>query len=194
MSGPASGEPGAGTTGLPSTTDRRSRGRAIGTLLAAGLALRLIIAYLLPGSGLSFDISAFDYWARNLADLGPVGFYDRGFFADYTPGYLYVLWLVGFVGNLLNAVGIQSVPALNGDWTFIDLLKLPPILADLAVGWLLWKMAQELGSGRRVALVGRRAVPLQPDHVVRQRRLGPGRLVRCRVPVARRARALEGPA
>ena len=153
MSRPASGEPGAGTTGLPSTIERRSRGRAIGTLLAAGLALRLIIAYLLPGSGLSFDISAFEYWARNLAEQGPWGFYDRGFFADYTPGYLYVLWLVGIVGNLLNAVGVQSVPAFGGDWTGIDLLKLPSILADLAVGWLLWKMAQELGAGRRVALV-----------------------------------------
>ena len=153
MSRPASGEPGAGTTGLPSTIERRSRGRSIGLLLAAGLALRLIIAYLLPGSGLSFDIAAFQYWAGNLADQGPLGFYDRGFFADYTPGYLYVLWLVGVVGNLLNAVGIQSVPAMNGDWTGLDLLKLPPIIADLVVGWLLWKMAQELGSGRRVALV-----------------------------------------
>ena len=60
----------------------------------------------------------------------------RDFFHDYTPGYLYVLWLVGIVGKAVGGVG--------------DLIKIPPILADLAIGWLVWSMVRELG-GRRPA-------------------------------------------
>ncbi|MBM4408655.1 MAG: hypothetical protein FJ038_08700, partial [Chloroflexi bacterium] len=133
--------------------ERRDAARSIGILLASGLALRLIIAYLLPGSGLSFDQGAFEYWANNLREFGPFGFYERGFFADYTPGYLYVLWAVGLVGDVFSRLGIESVPALGGDWTGVDLLKLPPILADLAVAWLIWRMALDLGVRRRVALI-----------------------------------------
>ena len=49
----------------------------------------------LRGSGFDSDLNLFRYWADNLRPRGPCGFYDRGFFADYTPGYLYALWLVG---------------------------------------------------------------------------------------------------
>ena len=44
-------------------------------------------------------------WARSGSGrrtsprTGLNGFYGRDFFHDYTPGYLYVLWLVGLVGN-----------------------------------------------------------------------------------------------
>jgi hypothetical protein len=107
-------------------------------VLAAGLALRLIIAQLIPGSGFDVDIGAFRFWASNLASNGPFGFYQRPFFHDYTPGYLYVLWAVGIFGNLLGGVG--------------DLIKVPPILADLGIGWLAWSMVRELGGRDRLAL------------------------------------------
>jgi Gpi18-like mannosyltransferase len=121
---------------------------AVLVVLAAGLALRLIIAYLLPGSGFATDLIAFDAWARNLAAEGPFGFYQRDFFHDYTPGYLYVLWAVGFVGNLLGGVG--------------DLIKVPPILADLAIGWLVHSMILELGGRRRLALIGAAGAVFNP--------------------------------
>jgi hypothetical protein len=117
-------------------------------VLGAGLALRLIIAYLLPGSGFATDLTAFDAWARNLAAEGPFGFYQRDFFHDYTPGYLYVLWAVGIVGNLLGGVG--------------DLIKVPPILADLAIGWLVQSMILELGGRRRLALIGAGVAMVNP--------------------------------
>jgi hypothetical protein len=122
------------------TTSPRDAARAILIVLAVGLALRLILAYLLPGSGFRNDLDAFRFWASNLADQGPYGFYERGFFADYTPGYLYVLWLVGAIGSVLGGIG--------------DLIKVPAILADLALAWLVWSMVQELGGGRRAALLG----------------------------------------
>ncbi|MDP9482214.1 MAG: hypothetical protein M3P84_03225, partial [Chloroflexota bacterium] len=109
-------------------------------MLAAALAFRLIIAYAYPGTGLSFDLASFQGWAANLADEGLHGFYERPFFHDYTPGYLYVLYLVGVVADTFHI-------ALD------QLIKLPAIFADVAIGWLVWSMATELGASRRAALV-----------------------------------------
>ena len=49
-------------------------------------------------------------------------FFVTGFFADYTPGYLYALWLVGIVGNAIGGVG--------------DLIKLPAIITDVVLAYV----------------------------------------------------------
>jgi len=121
---------------------------AVLVVLALGLVLRSIIARLLPGSGFGVDLNAFRFWASNLASQGLNGFYARDFFHDYTPGYLYVLWLVGLVGNAAGGVG--------------DLIKVPPILADLALGWLAWSMVRELGGRDRLALTAAAVAVLNP--------------------------------
>ena len=150
MTGPDRGEPVGGATAATGTTGNVGDIRAIAILIATGIALRLIIAYvLLPaGSGFGVDVGAFRYWADNLAQQGPFGFYDRGFFADYTPGYLYVLWLVGIVGRALGGIG--------------DLIKLPAIIADGIMAYLVWSMVRELGGGRRAALIGAAFVLFNP--------------------------------
>jgi dolichyl-phosphate-mannose-protein mannosyltransferase len=123
LTGPAVGEPDPDRA-APSRTGLRDAAGGLFLILALGLAVRIIIAFfILPGSGFGVDIQAFQYWAENLAKQGLFGFYDRDFFHDYTPGYLYVLWLVGMVGQLFSS-GVG------------DLIKLPPILADAALGWL----------------------------------------------------------
>ena len=43
-----------------------------------------------------------------------------------------------------------------------DLIKIPPILADAALGWLVWSMIQELGGRRRSALIGAALVVANP--------------------------------
>jgi hypothetical protein len=150
LTGPVTSEPRPDARASLGTTGMRDSARAIGTLLAAGLAFRLIIAYLLPGSGFKVDLGAFQYWANNLAQQGPNGFYERGFFADYTPGYLYVLWLMGLLGDALKSLGVHAV----GAWTITDLLKLPAILADLATGYLIYRLVLDLGASKHRALVG----------------------------------------
>ena len=132
----------------PARTGFAGAASGILVLLVVGLILRLIIAYLIPGSGFRNDLGAFQFWASNLADNGLAGFYDRDFFHDYTPGYLYVLWIVGGIGNLLGGVG--------------DLIKVPPILADLAIGYLVWSMVRELGGSERAARVGAALVIFNP--------------------------------
>ncbi len=148
MTGPASGGSERGTGAPSRSTGTQGAVGAILIVLALGLALRLIIAYLLPGSGFEVDLNAFRFWAANLAHEGLHGFYDRDFFHDYTPGYLYVLWLVGVIGGLIGGIG--------------DLIKVPPILADLAIGYLVWSMIRELGARDRLALVGGAAAVLNP--------------------------------
>ncbi len=113
----------------------------LAVLLALGLALRLIIAYvLLPGSGFKVDLGSFAGWAMELAKNGPWGLYDRPIFVDYTPGYLYVLWALGLVSQAF-AIPIG------------ELLKLPAIFADLALALAIFSLAAELGASRRGAIV-----------------------------------------
>jgi Gpi18-like mannosyltransferase/predicted membrane-bound dolichyl-phosphate-mannose-protein mannosyltransferase len=145
---------------LPSASRRRLLD-PFGTLLLlllAGLALRVFIAYvLLPQSGLRNDISSFGAWALRLADVGPGGFYEPGYFADYPPAYMYVLWGIGEVSRFLE-------PFLGGQSPIRGLVKLPAILADLGVAWLIYAIAirflgerpptRWLGSGARIGLIG----------------------------------------
>ena len=146
MRGPVSGEPVRG--GSATRTGARDDVGGILILLALALTFRAIIAYLLPGSGFENDLNAFRYWASNLYTEGLFGFYERPFLHDYTPGYLYVLWAVGAVGSLFGGIG--------------DLIKVPPMLADLALAYLVWSMALELGAGRRAARLGAVIVAVNP--------------------------------
>ncbi|HEX7400510.1 MAG TPA: hypothetical protein VF302_12115, partial [Candidatus Limnocylindrales bacterium] len=125
----------------------------LGILLALGLALRLIIAYvLLPGSGFKVDVASFNGWAVELAKNGPFGIYDRGFFLDYTPGYLYVLWALGAVSGFLGGSG--AAPG--------GLLKLPPIVADLGLAVAVFLLVVDLSGRRRAGLVAAAIVLFVP--------------------------------
>jgi hypothetical protein len=146
VSGPRPSHPERAVSRVSASTGRRWG--ALAGLLVAGLALRVIIAYLLPGSGFGVDINAFAYWAANLAHQGPWGFYDRPFFHDYTPGYLYVLWFLGYIGQVLGGLG--------------DLIKAPAILGDLALAYLVHALTLELGAGSRRALVAAALVLFLP--------------------------------
>lgn len=148
VTGPASGGLERGTGAPARSTGTQGAVGAILIVLALGLALRVIIAYLLPGSGFQQDLDAFRFWASDLATNGPGGFYERDFFHDYTPGYMLVLWVVGLVGGAIGGIG--------------DLVKVPPILADLAIGWLVWSMVRELGGSDRLALGGALVAILNP--------------------------------
>ena len=147
-SGRVPGRPSRDAVAPTRTTWTRDAGGAILVVLALGLAFRLIIAHVNPGSGFKVDLDSFHAWAASLAKDGFGGFYQRPFFHDYTPGYLYVLYVVGVVGKAAGNIG--------------DLIKIPPILADLALGWLVWSMAREIGAGRRAALVGAALIIFNP--------------------------------
>jgi hypothetical protein len=138
------GGPSRGAGGPTQTTWARDGVGAVLVVLAVGLVFRLFIVKVYGGTGLEFDLASFRGWADNLASQGLNGFYQRDFFHDYTPGYLYVLYGVGLLSQAIS----------GGAGQIGDMIKLPPILADVAIGWLVWSMAIELGASRRAALVG----------------------------------------
>ncbi|MEX1169961.1 MAG: phospholipid carrier-dependent glycosyltransferase [Chloroflexota bacterium] len=158
MIGPAFGGTVPGSGAPSRATGTRDTVGAVLAVLALGLALRLIIAYLLPGSGFETDLNAFEFWMRNLAVEGPFGFYQRDFFHDYTPGYLYALWFMGSLIDVLNAQDWgETIPFFQAFG-----IKVVPILADLAIGWLVHSMLLELGGRRRLALLGAAIAVLNP--------------------------------
>src|SRR6185503_9211542 len=110
-SGRVSGGPSRGADAPTRTTWTRDGIGAIVAVLALGLVFRLIIAQLNPGSGFKVDLQSFEAWAGNLASEGLGGFYERDFFHDYPPGYLYVLYLVGVAGHSLgNIADLIKIP------------------------------------------------------------------------------------
>ena len=107
---------------------RRGIGPQIAAIMLIGLVFRLMMAYAyepLRGSGFGNDLGLF-----------------------YTPGYLYALWPVGVVGNLLGGVG--------------DLIKLPAILTDIALGFVVYLMARDLGVTERRATIAAAVVIFNP--------------------------------
>lgn len=108
------------------------------TLAATGALLRIGI---MPHGGFPTDVSTFKAWAVSLAERGPGLFYGTGF-ADYLPGYLYFLWLIGEVNQAVR---------LN-DLAFLFALKLPGAAADIAVAWLIYAVCREAAPGLALAL------------------------------------------
>ncbi len=75
------------TTQLQASVRRLAEHRALLSLLALGLALRVVLAFVVfPQSGLWSDIRLFSDWSLVMADHGPGGFYSNVEFADYPPG------------------------------------------------------------------------------------------------------------
>jgi dolichyl-phosphate-mannose-protein mannosyltransferase len=137
----------------PKAPSRRSL-LLLGLILAAGVSIRLTLAYvLLPVSGFYFDVPAFASWALSLAYHGPAPYYTTAGFADYPPGFLLILWPLGLLS-------LQIAP--NDELTTRLLVKLPAILADCllaaAVAWLGLRRA----AGARAGLLAAALYILNP--------------------------------
>lgn len=141
-------------TGMAEAFGRLDAGTLLAIILVGGLALRIFIAAAyLPLSGLANDIGAFAAWGQRMASIGPGGFYEPGYFADYPPGYLYVLWVLGIVGGALTPFVGQDATA--------GLVKIPGVLADIGVAWLLFVMARRWGA----ELIDRARFSITPEQL-----------------------------
>ena len=129
------------STGPTGPATRRRANIAIAAIVVIGVAARLLVA---RSQGFPSDVGTFMAWAEKLAALGPSRFYEPGYFSDYPPGFLYVLWVLGrvFDGDALRfVVKAISIPADIG----IVLLVVPLVrryageaAAVLAAGaWML---------------------------------------------------------
>lgn len=99
-------------------------------LLFGALVFRYILAKIDPGYGT--DMSCFQYWADSVYNDGFAKFYNSDTFTDYPPGYMYVLWIVGFFRNHFAGLAASTV-----------VVKMPAMLCDLATGALIFKIARK---------------------------------------------------
>lgn len=113
-------------------------------LLAAIMAATFIVRLVAAASyqGYEVDINCFLAWSDMIFEKGFGNFYTSDAFTDYPPGYMYVLFVVGWIRSLL---GIGQYSVLS-----IVITKLPAILCDMVTGYLVYKIAckkfQEKGA------------------------------------------------
>ena len=102
----------------------------LGTALAAGLIVRVVLAVSVRGFGV--DMNCFEGWAERIFRNG-FHFYDD--WCDYPPGYILLLWPIGALRVLLN-IGYDT-PA---HWL---LIKAIPIVCDALIALLLADMSRK---------------------------------------------------
>lgn len=125
--------------GISEDKSKRSNKRTgLFVLLAAGLIIRYIGALVYPGY--ENDMICFKSWADLMFKEGPSGFYTSEMFTDYPPVYMYVLWLIGAVKNLIPM----------SDTAVMLLIKSPAIICDLLIGLLLFNVANRK-AGKKTA-------------------------------------------
>ncbi len=99
-------------------------------LFILAFVLRIVLSTSYVGFGA--DFACFSAWADRMADLGPSRFYAKDYFSDYPPLYLYVLYLIGLIKKTFHVASYSA--------THVVLLKLPAILSDLGIGYVLYKV------------------------------------------------------
>lgn len=101
--------------------------KAFYILLIIGISLRLLF---INQAGFKFDVDAWAGWSQRLVELGFNNFYSEQVWTNYTPGYLYVLYFLGLIKELLQL----DYP------TFFHLLKLPSIIAEIFLAIFVYRL------------------------------------------------------
>ncbi len=107
--------------------------RTIWLIVLAAFLVRIGVAA--ANQGFPTDIACFYSWANMAYENGLGSFYTSGVFTDYPPGYVCVLYVLGFLLSVFKADYLSTASLL--------ILKLPAILCDLATGLMIYKMARE---------------------------------------------------
>ncbi len=110
---------------------------ALPALLLAGLVVRLLF---INNEGFKTDVSTYTAWAIGLSQHGFPAFYSTIGFADYPPGYFYILAAVGHFWHFFFAAHDHGFAVLR------NFVKLPAILADLGVGALLYAIVRRFSN------------------------------------------------
>lgn len=103
------------------------------TIFLLALLVRLLLAPFIPGY--PADIGCFKGWADQAAKVGLSQFYSSDMFVDYPPGYILVLYLIGKI-RFLFQIDFNSP-------FFLLLIKLPALIADILIGYLLFSTAKK---------------------------------------------------
>lgn len=127
----------------------KSGAYALIIMLILGLIIRCVCNYVFTSSsgayGHATDISCFTAWGERILNVGPGAFYAEGYFADYPPGYMYVLWLCAAIRSVLGITYGSATHAL--------IFKLPSILLDLFAGYMAYKIAKRAGRSAKTSVI-----------------------------------------
>lgn len=112
-------------------------------LLAGAFLLRCIFAG--SSRGFASDTACFASWANLAYEGGIRNFYASGVFADYPPGFVYVLYVIGAIFSIFK-IPYLSAPCLL-------LLKLPAIFCDMATALFFYKVASKKLPPQQVVML-----------------------------------------
>lgn len=101
--------------------------------LGLALAGRFLLSSLVYGY--PADMGCFVGWSEYLVKFGLGRIYSGEIFADYPPGYMYPLWIIGMIRNLFE------IPLYSG--AHLVLLKMPAMIADFCLSAFLYRMGKE---------------------------------------------------
>ena len=93
--------------------------------------IRFFLSFL-PSFG--FDMGSWLGWAGRLSSLGFANFYTDQSWTQYTPGFMYWLWVIGKIG-----------------WMQDLAIKVPVLLSDISVGILIYSLIKKVNF--KLALV-----------------------------------------
>lgn len=113
--------------------------RAKRPIWIAGIAAYLILRWaLLFHPGYVADVNAYKRWALRAAQSGIAQIYQTSDM-DYPPLYAWILYPLG---KAAQAIDPEGSAAMRDARHLTFLVKLPPLLFDLALGWLLWRLGR----------------------------------------------------
>ena len=98
------------------------------------LIIGFIVRVLSFQSGFIFtnDVNIFQWWGQMLHEHGLGQIYHMDIFIDYPPGYLYVLWVFGALASRFGWERLSTI------FNFVSFM--PAILADLGIGYIIYRM------------------------------------------------------
>lgn len=111
-----------------------------GMLITFAFIVRIVAGLLYKGY--ETDINCFSAWSDMVYQNGFSKFYSLEAFTDYPPGYMYILFVIGWLKN--------TIPALAGN---ILLIKMPAIICDLIAGGLIYKVAKRRFSENAALII-----------------------------------------
>lgn len=111
---------------LEKITSKENLSLPIYWILLCAFLMRVALA---QTPGFSIDTDAWFAWSMRMVETGFSGFYSKEVWTNYTPGFLYVLYVLGLIKQLF----------LFSNELHYFILKFPSILADLILGFLIYK-------------------------------------------------------
>ena len=130
----------------PSSERQVNTSTILWSILLAGFVVRML---LIGSEGYRGDVDSFMSWALTAAQNPLSHFYAKAGFADYPPGYLFILWIAGKIYLI--------VPHAQGDYGLLHfLVKLPACVFDLInaalIAWIVRRLVSDTWANIAAAI------------------------------------------